>query len=220
MKSDRICALRVHADTAPNLLGAYPFWSDGDLEGRQDRNWECKLRGRRDRVGWIYVPWRPTWATRLGIFSKGNSRVVRATVERPWRRGCAIDMAVSLSLSPLISYSKYQIHLPDPTPRPEMGHCRTLCGGTLSHRGFYDLLAPISTPSPSLSLWGASTVPAPEAMASLRLSVCDTSAQTNFLSNVLPLPTFWPCFAKNGRRISKDMMVTRYSKPNMVCTWH
>ena len=56
MKSDRICALRVHADTAPNLLGAYPFWSDGDLEGRQDRNWECKLRGRRDRVGWIYAP--------------------------------------------------------------------------------------------------------------------------------------------------------------------
>jgi len=38
------------------MLRAYPFWSDGDLEGR-DRTGtgEDKLQGRRDRVGWIYA---------------------------------------------------------------------------------------------------------------------------------------------------------------------
>ena len=45
---------RCTQDTAPNLLGPYPFWSDGDLEeGRQDRNWQDKLATRATRSGWL-----------------------------------------------------------------------------------------------------------------------------------------------------------------------
>jgi hypothetical protein len=51
------CAFRIFRctqDTAPNLLGPYPFWSDGDLEeGRQDRNWQDKLATRATRSGWL-----------------------------------------------------------------------------------------------------------------------------------------------------------------------
>jgi protein-serine/threonine kinase len=56
--------------------------------------------------------------------------------------------------------------LPSPTPRTDDGPPPgTLRGSTLSHKGFYDLLALIPTPSPSRFLWGESADPALEAVA-------------------------------------------------------
>jgi protein-serine/threonine kinase len=103
--------------------------------------------------------------------------------------------------------------LPGPTPRTDDGPPpATLRGGTLLHKGFYDLLALIPTPSPSRFFWGASADPAPEAVAGPRYE--DLPGPNNFLyGNVAPpivnSPSSGPVSPKKGRRISKDMV----SKP-------
>ncbi|THH14240.1 hypothetical protein EW146_g6067 [Bondarzewia mesenterica] len=84
----------------------------------------------------------------------------------------------------------------------------TLRGGTILHKGFYDLLAFIPTPSPSRLLWGAES--GPEAIAGPRYE--DLPTGNNALSKppgVANSPPANPVSPRRGRRISKDMV----SKP-------
>jgi protein-serine/threonine kinase len=89
----------------------------------------------------------------------------------------------------------------------------TLRGGTLLHKGFYDLLALIPTPSPSRFLWGATADPSPDVVAGPRY---EDLPDPNHVSPIkLPptsvcLPSSGPVSPKKARRIiSKDMV----SKP-------
>ncbi|KAH7888555.1 kinase-like domain-containing protein [Phlebopus sp. FC_14] len=81
-----------------------------------------------------------------------------------------------------------------------------LPAGTLLHKGFYDLLAMIPTPSPSrLFQWG-STQPQPPSQMTTSPRYEDMGPKTNPNSS----PAFSPLLAsKKNRRISKDMV----SKP-------
>lgn len=77
-----------------------------------------------------------------------------------------------------------------------------LPAGTILHRGFYDLLAMIPTPSPSRLLWGAiqpqrSTRP----MAGTRYE--EINPNDNVHSSQIPL-SLVP--SKKGRKINKDMV--------------
>ncbi|TFK68671.1 kinase-like protein [Pluteus cervinus] len=73
----------------------------------------------------------------------------------------------------------------------------TLRGGTLLHKGFYDLLAMIPTPSPSRLLWGPPAEPEPDAVvAGPRYEDLPASQPLS----ARPVPP------KKGRRISKDMV--------------
>ncbi|KAG6920277.1 hypothetical protein DXG01_005046 [Tephrocybe rancida] len=79
--------------------------------------------------------------------------------------------------------------------------------GTLLHKGFYDLLAMIPTPSPSRLIWGT---PRPVPITP------DPIVAGPRYENIGPSPTraLPPASAKKGRRISKDMV----SKPTgFVC---
>jgi protein-serine/threonine kinase len=91
-------------------------------------------------------------------------------------------------------------------PFEEPTTATTLRGGTLLHKGFYDLLSMIPTPSSSRFFWGT---PAPEpVVAGPRYE--DISPRTRNAGPPQPLaspPT--PLSLKKGRRISKDMV----SKP-------
>lgn len=102
--------------------------------------------------------------------------------------------------------------LPGPTPRTDDGPPpATLRGGTLLHKGFYDLLALIPTPSPSRFFW-ANADPAPEAVAGPRyedLPVPNNSLPGNVAPPIVNSPSSGPVSPKKGRRISKDMV----SKP-------
>jgi protein-serine/threonine kinase len=106
--------------------------------------------------------------------------------------------------SPYPPYAPRQPHPYDSYDEPTT----TLPGGTLLHKGFYDLLAMIPTPSPSRFLWG-SPVPDP-VIAGPRYE--DQPPRTNVRNNVPPpalsSPGNPPALRK-GRRISKDMV----SKP-------
>lgn len=77
----------------------------------------------------------------------------------------------------------------------------TLPGGTLLHKGFYDLLAMIPTPSPSRLLWG--TPPSEPVLAGPRYEDL-APAPTRTGGPVSPVVN--PAHAKKGRRISKDMV--------------
>lgn len=91
------------------------------------------------------------------------------------------------------------LHPPDIYDAP----ATILPGGTLLHKGFYDLLAMIPTPSPSRLIWGA---PAPElALAGPRYEDTNPAYRAAPVSS----PPVSPVHAKKGRRISKDMV----SKP-------
>ncbi|KAL0578287.1 hypothetical protein V5O48_003698 [Marasmius crinis-equi] len=86
----------------------------------------------------------------------------------------------------------------------------TLPGGTLLHKGFYDLLSMIPTPSPSRLLWNAQP-PAETILAGPRYEDIPRS-QTSPTSKGPPLPAsppLSPVSPRKGRRISKDMV----SKP-------
>jgi protein-serine/threonine kinase len=88
----------------------------------------------------------------------------------------------------------------------------TLRGGTLLHKGFYDLLALIPTPSPSRFLWGANADPPPDAVAGPRyedLPGSNNTTSVKFSPPAVSLPSPGPVSSKNARRISKDMV----SKP-------
>ncbi|KAI9511137.1 hypothetical protein F5148DRAFT_975586 [Russula earlei] len=88
----------------------------------------------------------------------------------------------------------------------------TLRGGTLLHKGFYDLLALIPTPSPSRFLWGASADRPPDAVAGPRyedLPEPNDAPPVKFAPPAVSLPSTGPVSSKKGKRISKDMV----SKP-------
>lgn len=88
----------------------------------------------------------------------------------------------------------------------------TLRGGTLLHKGFYDLLALIPTPSPSRFLWAAGADPAPDALAGPRyedLPELNDVPPVKFAPPTVKLPSPGPVSPKKGKRISKDMV----SKP-------
>jgi protein-serine/threonine kinase len=85
-------------------------------------------------------------------------------------------------------------------------------GGTLLHKGFYDLLALIPTPSPSRILWGTGADPPPDAIAGPRYEdfpESNNAPSVNFAPPVVSLPSPSPVSSKKARRISKDMV----SKP-------
>jgi hypothetical protein len=77
--------------------------------------------------------------------------------------------------------------------------------GTLLHKGFYDLLAMIPTPSPSRLLWGAPSNHQPEVEPLAGPRYEDIKPNTGPVSGL----SSSPAYAKKGRRISKDMV----SKP-------
>lgn len=87
-------------------------------------------------------------------------------------------------------------------PQPEFHDeptTSTIPAGTFLHKGFYDLLAMIPTPSPSRFLWGAPTGPTPDPIV----------AGPRY-EDIKPLPGgAIRSSPKKGRRISKDMV----SKP-------
>lgn len=87
-------------------------------------------------------------------------------------------------------------------PQPEFHDeptTSTIPAGTFLHKGFYDLLAMIPTPSPSRLLWGAPTAPTPDPIV----------AGPRY-EDIKPLPGgAIRSSPKKGRRISKDMV----SKP-------
>jgi protein-serine/threonine kinase len=88
----------------------------------------------------------------------------------------------------------------------------TLRGGTLLHKGFYDLLALIPTPSPSRILWGAGADPPPDVVAGPRyedLPESNNAPSVKFAPPAVDLPSPGPVSSKKARRISKDMV----SKP-------
>ena len=108
----------------------------------------------------------------------------------------------------------------NPLPRPpytavpvdDQPPAATLRGGTLLHKGFYDLLTLIPTPSPSRFLWGANADPTPDAVAGPRYEDLPDSNPVPPIKSTPPsvsLPSSGPVLPKKGRRISKDMV----SKP-------
>jgi hypothetical protein len=109
---------------------------------------------------------------------------------------------------------------PNPLSRPpctalpvdDQPPAATLRGGTLLHKGFYDLLALIPTPSPSRFLWGASDDPSPDVVAGPRYEDLPDSNHVppiNLPAFSVSLSPPGPVSPKKGRRISKDMV----SKP-------
>lgn len=105
----------------------------------------------------------------------------------------------------------YPSYPPD-TPANDVGEPSALRGGTLLHKGFYDLLALIpSTPSPSRLFWRG---PNPEPVAGPRyedITSVGPPAANVAQADVKPTPPTSPPPVKNlkARRISKDMV----SKP-------
>ena len=84
-----------------------------------------------------------------------------------------------------------------------------LRGGTLLHKGFYDLLAMIPTPSPSRLIWGApkSAEPVEPEIAGPRYEDIPAHQTITAKTTTTQLPP--PVAAvtqRKGRRISKDMV--------------
>jgi len=78
----------------------------------------------------------------------------------------------------------------------------TLRGGTLLHKGFYDLLAMIPTPSPSRFLWGPSSPLS--VIAGPRYE--DLPPSTRLPASPPSQQPVTPVTPMKGRRISKDMV--------------
>ena len=90
----------------------------------------------------------------------------------------------------------YPPHAPPPPDLYEEQTTTSVPVGTFLHKGFYDLLAMIPTPSPSRLLWSAPSPPPENVVAGPRYE--DMNANTG--TRAMP---------KKGRRVSKDMV----SKP-------
>ena len=90
-------------------------------------------------------------------------------------------------------------------PLDEERPAATLRGGTLLHKGFYDLLALIPTPSPSRILWGAGADPPPDVVAGPRYEDLPESHHAPSVPAV-SLPSPGPVYSNKARRISKDMV--------------
>ncbi|KAJ6587159.1 kinase-like protein [Mycena vulgaris] len=83
----------------------------------------------------------------------------------------------------------------------------TLPGGTLLHKGFYDLLSMIPTPSPSRLIWGAPAVEEPGLLAGPRYDQIRSAAPPASGPPARQLsPPSTPSPVRKGRRISKDMV--------------
>ena len=107
--------------------------------------------------------------------------------------------------SPYYPFRPYQSH--GDTSTQFSDHPTTLRGGTILHKGFYDLLALIpSTPSPSRFFWPARTPQDPEPIAGPRYEEIPSTPPN---SPPLQAPSSPPPPLRKGRRISKDMV----SKP-------
>ncbi|KII92905.1 hypothetical protein PLICRDRAFT_37711 [Plicaturopsis crispa FD-325 SS-3] len=97
-------------------------------------------------------------------------------------------------------------------PPDDYDEPNTIPAGTLLHKGFYDLLAMIPTPSPSRFLWGGGEPQQaePEVVAGPRYEDLKPGPAPKLLPAAAgrsPPPS--PAQGKKGRRISKDMV----SKP-------
>ena len=96
----------------------------------------------------------------------------------------------------------------------------SLRGGTLLHKGFYDLLSMIPTPSPSRLLWGNQDSQQPiagpryEELPAQKLDTPSRSPATGPPPNTSPLSP-----PRRGRRISKDMVSkpTGFVYADIVC---
>jgi len=125
------------------------------------------------------------------------------------------DHIYSLAYPYRTPLSRPQYRPPGPNlPVDEEPPAATLRGGTLLHKGFYDLLALIPTPSPSRFLWGASADPhgPPDAVAGPRyedLPESNNAPSVKFAPPAVSLPSPGPVSSKKARRINKDMV----SKP-------
>ncbi|EKM80721.1 hypothetical protein AGABI1DRAFT_71210 [Agaricus bisporus var. burnettii JB137-S8] len=99
-----------------------------------------------------------------------------------------------------VPYYTQPNHISPPQPKfHDEPTTSTIPAGTFLHKGFYDLLAMIPTPSPSRLLWGAPTGPTPDPIV----------AGPRY-EDIKPLPGgAIRSSPKKGRRISKDMV----SKP-------
>jgi hypothetical protein len=104
-------------------------------------------------------------------------------------------------------------HFPVPPgpnrPVDEERTAATLRGGIPLHKGFYDLLALISTPPPSLSRvlcqWGAGVDPPLDVVAGPRYKDLAESNNAPFVNFAVSLPSPGPVSSKKARRICKDM---------------
>ncbi|KAH8992384.1 hypothetical protein EDB92DRAFT_1987736 [Lactarius akahatsu] len=101
----------------------------------------------------------------------------------------------------------------------------TLRGGTLLHKGFYDLLALIPTPSPSRFLWGkrrcCSGSGSWSAIRGPRyedLPGPNSSLRGKVAPPVVNLPPSGPVSPKKGRRISKDMVSSTKPTSFVYCS--
>ncbi|EPQ57548.1 kinase-like protein [Gloeophyllum trabeum ATCC 11539] len=99
----------------------------------------------------------------------------------------------------------YYAPFPPRTPPIHDQPRTTLPGGTLLHKGFYDLLSMIPTPSPSRFLWGGQ---GDEPIAGPRYEDIGTNARPPPTAPVV-MPASPPGPTRRGRKISKDMV----SKP-------
>lgn len=104
--------------------------------------------------------------------------------------------------SPYYPFRPYQSYGETQTA-PFNDHPTTLRGGTILHKGFYDLLALIpSTPSPSRFFWPARAPQDPEPIAGPRYEEIPSPPKSPPLqAPSSPSPPF-----RKGRRISKDMV--------------
>ncbi|KAJ7045705.1 kinase-like protein [Mycena alexandri] len=83
----------------------------------------------------------------------------------------------------------------------------TLSGGTLLHKGFYDLLSMIPTPSsPSRLIWGAPAVEEPGLAGPRYEEIRPRAPPANGLPAKQVSPPSSPPPVRKGRRISKDMV--------------
>ncbi|KAH9978983.1 kinase-like domain-containing protein [Lactifluus volemus] len=115
--------------------------------------------------------------------------------------------------SPLNPYQSPHPHPPSGLPGPSLPlhddpPTATLRGGTLLHKGFYDLLALIPTPSPSRFLWGITADPAPDVIAGPRYEDLPASGINDAPGGkaTLPAVSLPPSGPVKGKRISKDMV--------------
>ncbi|KAF9653189.1 kinase-like protein [Thelephora ganbajun] len=108
--------------------------------------------------------------------------------------------------SPFYPFTPHRSFGVTPTT-PFSDYPTALRGGTILHKGFYDLLALIpSTPSPSRFFWPARTPQDPEPIAGPRYEEIPSSPPN---SPPVQAPSSPPPPLRKGRRISKDMV----SKP-------
>ena len=201
-----------------------------DNRGSRRRSVPARVRGA-SRV--VAAPALTGWAQGQAVSSECCPQAVPPTIKSLLLAPSLVPMATRPSrplpvppgpVNPLGGpyHNIYSLSNPyhNPLPRPpytavpvdDQPPAATLRGGTLLHKGFYDLLTLIPTPSPSRFLWGANADPTPDAVAGPRYEDLPDSNPVPPIKSTPPsvsLPSSGPVLPKKGRRISKDMV----SKP-------